>query len=55
MTHAVDKETVNRLISHFVHNIPVHFVFSEQFTDNFFMTLLTCQQEAVPATLKEGW
>ena len=55
MTHAVDNETVNRVkIPHFVHHIPVHFVFSEQFTDYLLMAHLTCQQEAVLAILKKG-
>ena len=49
----VDNETVNWLIPHIVHHIPVHFVFCEQFTDNLFMALLTSQQEAVTAILKE--
>ena len=46
-------ETVNWLIPHIVHHSPVHFVFCEQFTDNLFMALLTSQQEAVTAILKE--
>ena len=51
----VDKETVNWLIPHIVHHIPVYFVFCEQFTDNLFMALLTGRQQAVLATLKEDW
>ena len=51
----VDKETVNWLIPHIVHHIPFHFVFCEHFTDNLFMAPHTSQQQAVLATLKEGW
>ena len=51
----VDKETVNWLIPHIVHHIPVYFVFCEQFTDNLFTAPHTSEQQAVTATLKEGW
>ena len=51
----VDKETENCLIPHFVHHILVNFVLCEQFLDNLLMAHLTSQQEAVTASLKEGW
>ena len=51
----VDKETENCLIPHFVHHILVNFVLCEQFTDNVLMAPRTSQQEAVQATLQEGW
>ena len=51
----VDKETESWLIPHFVHHILVNFVLCKQFTDNVLMAPLTSQQEAVLATLKEGW
>ena len=51
----VDKDTVNWLIPHIVHHILIHFVFCEQFMDNLLMAPHTSQQEAVLATLKEGW
>ena len=51
----VDKETENWLIPHIIHHILVNFVLCEQFTNNLLMALLTSQQEAVLATLKEGW
>ena len=51
----VDKEIVNWLIPHIVHHIAVHFVFSEQFTDNLFTAPRTSEQQAVLTTLKEGW
>ena len=48
-------ETVNWLFSHFIHCIPVHFISFEQFTYNLSMALFTSQQEAVQASLEEGW
>ena len=54
-SNTVDKETENWLIPYFSHHILVNFVLCEQFTDNFLMALFTSQQEAVIATLKEGW
>ena len=48
-------ETENWLIPHFIHHILVNFVLCEQFTDNLLMAKPTSQQEAVQATLKEGW
>ena len=53
----VDKETIatNRLIPHIVHNTPIHIIICEQFIDNVLMALLTRQQQAVLAILKEDW
>ena len=48
-------ETVNWLFPHIIHRVPVHFISFEQFTDNLLMALFTSQQEAVQATLEEGW
>ena len=48
-------ETVNWLIPHIVHNTPVQLVFGQQFPDNLLLALHTGYQEAVLATLKEGW
>ena len=45
----------NWLIPHFLHHILVNFVLCEQFTDNVLTARPTSQQEAVLASLKEGW
>ena len=53
--HSGQRETENWLILHFIHYIPFNFISCEQFTNNLLMAQPTSQQEAVLATLKEGW
>ena len=48
-------ETVNWLFPHIIHRISVHYISCEQLTYNLSMTLFTSQQEAVQASLEEGW